>query len=199
MRDRPGRPGRRLRRRELRQQVPGRGGRVHGHRPRRHLRRGGGDRGRLPAVRAHAGRAGDTSPEAAIATAAYDTLTGLQPQLGANQAILDGDYTAYMAAVPDGTQPSLRPSRTGYRSVSRPREAVLATAGERRSWLQHHAHRPRTAGTGARRLAAQRHGAGARALPTRHAAARARECLAVPARRPQRPDEPGRTPTTSTR
>ena len=36
----------------------------------------------------------NTSPEAAIATAAYDTLTGLQPQLGANQAILDGDYTA---------------------------------------------------------------------------------------------------------
>src|SRR5437899_7740959 len=44
-----------------------------------------------------------TSPEAAIATAAYDTLTGLQPQLGANQTILDNDYAAYMAAVPDGT------------------------------------------------------------------------------------------------
>jgi hypothetical protein len=44
----------------------------------------------------------DTSPEAAIATAAYDTLAGLQPQLGANQTILDADYTAYMAAVPDG-------------------------------------------------------------------------------------------------
>ena len=44
----------------------------------------------------------NTSPEAAIATAAHDTLTGLQPQLGANQAILDGDYAAYMAAIPDG-------------------------------------------------------------------------------------------------
>jgi hypothetical protein len=44
----------------------------------------------------------DTSPEAAIATAAYDTLTGLQPQLGANQTILDNDYTAYLAAIPDG-------------------------------------------------------------------------------------------------
>ena len=44
-----------------------------------------------------------TSPEAAIATAAYDTLTGLQPQLGANQTILDDDYAAYMAAIPDGT------------------------------------------------------------------------------------------------
>jgi len=44
----------------------------------------------------------DTSPEAAIATAAYDTLTGLQPQLGANQTILDSDYAVYMAGIPDG-------------------------------------------------------------------------------------------------
>jgi hypothetical protein len=44
----------------------------------------------------------NTSPEAAVATAAYDTLTGLQPQLGASQAILDGDYGAYMGAIPDG-------------------------------------------------------------------------------------------------
>jgi hypothetical protein len=43
-----------------------------------------------------------TSHRAAIATAAYDTLTGLQPQLGANQTILDDDYAAYMAAIPDG-------------------------------------------------------------------------------------------------
>ena len=48
-------------------------------------------------------RPADVSPEAAIATAAYDTLTGLQPQLGANQTILDGDHTAYLAAIPDGT------------------------------------------------------------------------------------------------
>ena len=47
-----------------------------------------------------------TSTEAAIATAAYDTLTGLQPQLGANQTILDGDHAAYMAAIPDGTSKS---------------------------------------------------------------------------------------------
>jgi hypothetical protein len=44
----------------------------------------------------------NTSPEAAVATAAYDTLTGLQPQLGASQVILDSDYSAYMAALPDG-------------------------------------------------------------------------------------------------
>ena len=43
------------------------------------------------------------SPEAAIATASYDTLTGLQPQLGASQAILDADYAAYLGAIPDGT------------------------------------------------------------------------------------------------
>jgi hypothetical protein len=44
----------------------------------------------------------NTSPEAAVAVAAHDTLTGLQPQLGANQAILDGDYAAYLAGIPDG-------------------------------------------------------------------------------------------------
>jgi hypothetical protein len=49
-----------------------------------------------PAAPAH------TSPEAAIATAAYDTLSDLQPQLGASQTILDADHTAYMASIPDG-------------------------------------------------------------------------------------------------
>ena len=37
--------------------------------------------------------------------AAHDTLVGLQPALGLNasqQAILDGDYAAYVAALPDG-------------------------------------------------------------------------------------------------
>ena len=46
-----------------------------------------------------------TSPAAAIATAAHDTLIGLQPALGLNgaqQAILDGDYAAYLAAIPGG-------------------------------------------------------------------------------------------------
>jgi hypothetical protein len=48
----------------------------------------------------------DTSAAAAIATAAHDTLVGLQPALGltpAQQGILDGDYAAYLAAIPDGT------------------------------------------------------------------------------------------------
>jgi hypothetical protein len=44
----------------------------------------------------------DTSPEAAIATAAHDTLAGLQPQLGADQSILDHDYSTYMAAIANG-------------------------------------------------------------------------------------------------
>src|SRR6266699_1231422 len=48
----------------------------------------------------------DTSSAAAIATAAHHTLIGLQPPLGltpAQQAILDGDYAAYMDAIPPGT------------------------------------------------------------------------------------------------
>ncbi len=44
----------------------------------------------------------NTSRASAIATAAYQTLGGLQPQLGADQTILDNDYAAYMAAIPEG-------------------------------------------------------------------------------------------------
>jgi hypothetical protein len=49
----------------------------------------------------------DASPQAAIATAAYQTLVGLQQSNGlglsaGGLAILAGDYTAYLAAVPDG-------------------------------------------------------------------------------------------------
>lgn len=46
----------------------------------------------------------DTSPAAAIATAAHDTLIGLQPALGLNsaqQGILDGDHAAYLAGIHD--------------------------------------------------------------------------------------------------
>jgi hypothetical protein len=58
----------------------------------------GGYRPYLPTPAAPA----NTSPEAAVATAAHDTLTGLQPQLGVNQTILDNDYTAYLDAIPAG-------------------------------------------------------------------------------------------------
>ena len=44
----------------------------------------------------------NASAGAAIATAAYETLSGLQPQLGANQTILDNDHAVYMAAIADG-------------------------------------------------------------------------------------------------
>jgi hypothetical protein len=61
---------------------------------------GGGYRPYAPTPRAPE----DTSPEAAVATAVYGTLIGLQPALGltASQlAFLDGDYAAYLASVPD--------------------------------------------------------------------------------------------------
>jgi hypothetical protein len=47
----------------------------------------------------------DPSPAAAIATAAYDTLVGLQPTLrldSAGQAILHDDYAVYLAGIHDG-------------------------------------------------------------------------------------------------
>jgi hypothetical protein len=51
----------------------------------------------------------NASPAAAVATAAHHTLIGLQPALGltpAQQAILDGRYTDYLAAIPDGAAKS---------------------------------------------------------------------------------------------
>jgi hypothetical protein len=60
----------------------------------------GGYRPYLPTAPAPA----NTSADAAVATAAYGTLIGLQPALGLNAAqlaILDGDYAAYLAGVPD--------------------------------------------------------------------------------------------------
>ncbi|MFL5860996.1 MAG: vanadium-dependent haloperoxidase [Solirubrobacteraceae bacterium] len=62
----------------------------------------GGYRPFLPTPAAPA----NTSPAAAIAAAAHDTLEGLQPALGlkaGQQAILDSDYAAYLAGIPDGS------------------------------------------------------------------------------------------------
>jgi hypothetical protein len=55
----------------------------------------------LPTTVAPAG----ASADAAIATAAHDTLVGLQPALltASQQAIVDDDYAAYLAAIPDGS------------------------------------------------------------------------------------------------
>jgi hypothetical protein len=68
----------------------------------------------------------NTSPEAAIATAAYDTLTGLQPQLAADQTILDDDYTAYMAAIPDGAAVQKTAKQHGIAIGEQVAHAVLA-------------------------------------------------------------------------
>jgi hypothetical protein len=67
----------------------------------------------------------DTSPRAAIATAAHDTLVGLQPQLGLNstqQAILDGDYAAYMNAITDDATGITNGIAVGHEAA----QAVLA-------------------------------------------------------------------------
>ena len=63
------------------------------------------------------------SAAAAIATAAHDTLVGLQPTLrldASGQASLDVDYTAYMAALPDGVA-----KNTGVAVGKRVAQAVL--------------------------------------------------------------------------
>ena len=68
----------------------------------------------------------NTSPEAAIATAAYVTLTGLQPQLGASQATLDADFAAYMAAIADSTSPEQAAKQHGIEVGEDVAQAVLA-------------------------------------------------------------------------
>jgi hypothetical protein len=64
------------------------------------------------------------SPAAAVATAAYQTLVGLQPTLRldpSGQATLAGDYTAYLAAFPDGPA-----KEEGIAIGQRAAQAVLA-------------------------------------------------------------------------
>jgi hypothetical protein len=66
----------------------------------------------------------DASPAAAIATAAHHVLVGLQPALGLppeKQAILDGDYAAYLAAIPDSHAKAL-----GIEVGRQVAEAILA-------------------------------------------------------------------------
>jgi len=67
-----------------------------------------------------------TFPEAAIATAAYDTLTGLQPPLGADQTILDDDCSAYLAAIPDGTAEEPAAKQHGIAIGEQVAQAILA-------------------------------------------------------------------------
>ncbi len=132
-------------------------------------------------------RRADTSAAAAIATAAYETLTGLQPQLG-----VEPDDPRRRLRRLHGRDPGRRRRRrTGSRSASRSPQAVLALRVERRPRVQHPTLAdlgPPAPGPGVWQPRAR---AGARPSPTRDAAARPAERLAVPARRPQRPDEPG--------
>jgi hypothetical protein len=67
-----------------------------------------------------------TSIDAAVATAAHDTLAGLQPQLGGNQAIVDNDYTAYLAALPHGTPTQDAANQNGIAVGHQAAAAVLA-------------------------------------------------------------------------
>jgi hypothetical protein len=67
----------------------------------------------------------NTSAEAAVATAAYGTLIGLQPQLGltaSGLATLDGDFAAYLASVPDDAA-----KLNGIAVGAQAAQAVLAT------------------------------------------------------------------------
>ena len=68
----------------------------------------------------------NTSPEAAIATAAYDTLTGLQPQLGTDRTILDNDYQGYLTALPEATAAQRVAKRNGITIGHAAAHAVLA-------------------------------------------------------------------------
>jgi hypothetical protein len=70
-----------------------------------------------------------TSAAAAIASAAYNTLTGLQPQLGLNsaqQAILDSDYANYLAGIPDGTKKDATAKAKGITLGEQVAAAVVA-------------------------------------------------------------------------
>ena len=77
-----------------------------------------------------------------------------------------------------------RRRRTGSRSASRPPRRCWRYARKRRPRVHHDAAGPEPTATRARRLAAQPHRPRARPVSPRHAAARAPERLAVPARRP---------------
>jgi hypothetical protein len=68
----------------------------------------------------------NTSPEAAVATAAHDTLTGLEPQLAADHTILDNDYKRYLAALPEATAAQRAAKRNGIAVGHAAAHAVLA-------------------------------------------------------------------------
>jgi hypothetical protein len=67
-----------------------------------------------------------TSADAAVATAAYAALTGLQPQLGASQTILDDDYAAFMAGIPDATAEENVAKQNGIQVGRQAADGILA-------------------------------------------------------------------------
>ncbi len=185
VRDRPSRPRRSLRARELRQQVPGRGGRVHGHRPRRHLRRRGGDRGWLQ------------SPMRPTPTRAGEHLAcGRDRDRRVRHARRPAaDARAWMRAVRRSSTPTTRhtwpPSpaahakNAGVAVGERVAQAVLAKRVSDGLERNPTVADLEPAARGTWRLATESLGARARPAPARRQAARARERFAVPPRRPQ--------------
>ena len=121
------------------------------------------------------------SAAAAIATAAHHTLVGMQPALGltpAQQAILDGRYADYLAAIPDDGTAKTDGIAVGQQVAS----AVLAlrTNDGRESNPQYGQPPfvPPPPGPGVWDFGGRSGGGSARA---RYSAARAPERLAIPA------------------
>ena len=153
VRDRPSRPRRSLRARELRHQVPGRGGRVHGHRPRSHLRRRGGDRGRLrPYAITLTAPAASSRRRRAIATAAYETLVGLQPTLRLERAA--GDPQRRLHGI-HGRRPRRRRQERRGRGRGAGRTGRARQARKRRPGAEPDRRRPEPAARGTWRLATE--------------------------------------------
>ena len=194
---RPARTERRLRHGELRQQVPRRRGGLHGHRPRRDLRRGAGDRRRLRAVcdrhrgaARHVGgrRGGDGGaphPDRAATGARADARAAGRPRRALRR--LPGRDSGRRARRPRGS-----------RSEQRVAQAVLALrAGdgrERNPQLEDLD--PPPPGPG---VWSSGGGAALGSAAAGHEAAGARERVAVPPRRTAAAEQQGATRSTSRR
>jgi len=126
-----------------------------------------------------------TSPAAAIATAARDTLVGLQPALGltaAQQAAFEARYAEYLAAIPDD------PAKANGIEVGR-RAAAAVLARRTNEGPESADERTESAAGGAWCLGGG-FSAGDRFARPWHSPAGARDCRAVPAGWSCRPDEP---------
>jgi hypothetical protein len=193
VRDRPGRPGRRLRSGELRQQVPRRCRGLHGHRARRDLRRRRGDRRRLSTVRhriASTGQVPRRTPERSL-SGGSDRSRRLRDTHRPPAAAWckPGDPRRRLCRVPRRTSGGDAEDERHHGRPARCPGGARTSRG-RRPRVHHYARRPRAARAGPRRLAT-RSRAAARSVPPRDAATRARERLATAPRRAQCPHEQG--------